>query len=362
MYDLNSILGTSLPPMTLCLTFDDGPGETPGLGPGPHTLKLAEYLGEQGVRGTFFMVGKHAEQFSSLLPQIKDLGHLVANHSHNHPQLVSLLAGGGDVIDQVARTDAVLGSWIDGPTMFLRAPYGAWSNDVALALNSNLAVSMGHVGPILWDIDAGDSAHWLAGDSPQVAANAYLSAIQLAGRGIVLMHDSTADTDVVKQLNLTCSMVQILIPALKAQGYQFVRLDEVPDVVAAVQRPFVFGLRASNGQYVSPQGGGGGSILVNGPAIGPWERLGIDAVAPGKVALRAPNGSYLSPQGGGGGDVLANGLGIGAWDAFDLIPVGPQKVAFRTVTGHFLTRDNDDVLKANVGWLSGWEIFTFQQA
>lgn len=362
MYGMKSLSGTSLPAMTLCLTFDDGPGKTSGAGPGPHTLELAEYLSAQGVPGTFFMVGKHAEQLSSLLPRIRNLGHLIANHTYNHPQLLELLAVGGDVVDQVARTDAVLRNSIDGPTIFFRAPYGRWSSDVALALNSNLAVAMDHVGPILWDIDGGDWARWKAGNSPQVAADAYLRAIQRAGRGIVLMHDSTADIDVIKQSNMTFSMVQILVPALKAQGYRFVRLDAVPDVVAAVQRPFVFALQASNGEYVSPQADGGGDILVNGPAIGPREKLGIVSVAPGKVALRAVNGLYFSPQDGGGGDVLANGSGISVWEPFDLIPVGPRKIAFRTITGHFLTRDVGGVLKANVTWLRDREIFTFQPA
>ncbi len=361
MYDTTSIVGASLPPMTLCLTFDDGPGESPGWGPGPHTLKLAEYLCEQGVPGTFFMAGKHAEQFSSLLPQIKALGHLIANHSYHHPNMVDFLAAGGDVIDQVARTDAVLRNWIDGPTIFFRAPYGEWSNDVAFALNSNLEVSMGHIGPILGDIDAGDWAHWKAGNSPQVAAKAYLRAIRLVGRGIVIMHDSTADIDVLKQSNMTYWMIQLLLPVLKAQGYQFVRLEDVPDIAAAVQKPFVFALLASNGKYVSPQGDGGASILVNGPEIGPWEKLCVEAVAPGKVALRASNGLYLSPQGGGGGDFFANGLGIGAWESFDLIPVGSQRVAFRTITGHFLTRDDGGALKANGNWLRDREIFKFQQ-
>lgn len=361
MYDTNPIAGASLPSMTLCLTFDDGPGETPGSGPGPHTLELAEYLNQEGIRGTFFMAGKHAEQFPSLLPQIRDLGHLVANHSYDHPDLVDLFDGGGDVIDQVARTDVAIRDWIDGPTIFLRPPYGDWSEDVALSLNGNLTVSLGHVGPIVWDIDGGDVSHWLNGDSPQAVADAYVSAIQAGGRGIVLMHDSTADIELAKPVNMTYPMVQLLVPALKALGYQFVRVDEIPDVVTAVQRPFQLALLATNGKYVSPQAGGGGTILVDGPAIGAWETLGIDHLAAGKVALRAPNGLYISPQDGGGGDVLANGPGIGGWEPLDLIPVGPTNVAFRTVTGHFLTRDEAGVLKANVTWLRNWEIFEFQQ-
>jgi peptidoglycan/xylan/chitin deacetylase (PgdA/CDA1 family) len=42
------------PPKTLCLTFDDGPGETIGDGPGPKTLKLAKFLNKNGIRATFF--------------------------------------------------------------------------------------------------------------------------------------------------------------------------------------------------------------------------------------------------------------------------------------------------------------------
>jgi hypothetical protein len=308
------------------------------------------------------MVGKHGEQFPSLPPQVKDLGHLVGNHSFNHPDLVDLLAAGGDVIDQIARTDAVISNWITGPTTYVRPPYGDWSADAALALNNNLAANMGHVGPIGWDIDGGDLSHWLNGDSAQVGSDAYLAAIQQADRGIVLMHDSTADIEVAKPVNLTYAMLQILIPALKSQGYQFAPLTAIPDVVTATQRQLSFGLLASNGKYISPQSGGGGTILVNGPAVGPWETLGIEYVAPGKVALRAPNGLYLSPQDGGGGEVLANGPGISGWEPLDLIPVGPENVAFRASTGHFLTRATaaGGELRADVTTLSGWETFTFK--
>jgi len=362
MYDDSLILGTSLPAKTLCLTFDDGPGETSGSGPGPHTLQIAQYLAQEGIQATFFMVGKHGEQYPSIPPQVRDLGHLVGNHTFNHPDVVDLLAAGGDVIDQIARTDAVISDWITGPATFVRPPYGDWSADVALKLNNNLAVNMRHVGPIGWDMDGGDLSHWLNGDSAQVGSDAYLAAIQAADRGIVLMHDSTADIEFAKSVNLTYAMVQILVPALKSQGYQFVPLTAIPDVLTASQRQLALALQASNGKYISPQAGGGGTILVDGPAVGAWETLGIDYVAPGKVAIRAPNGMYLSPQNGGGGEVLANGPGIGGWESLDLIPVGPQNVAFRTATGHYLTREiaAGGQLRADVTTLSGWETFTFK--
>ena len=60
MYRDDAIIGVLLPERTLCLTFDDGPGATDGPGVGPRTVDVAQYLSDQGVSATFFMVGKFA--------------------------------------------------------------------------------------------------------------------------------------------------------------------------------------------------------------------------------------------------------------------------------------------------------------
>jgi hypothetical protein len=70
---------------------------------------------------------------------------------------------------------------------------------------------------------------------------------------------------------MTYTLTQLLIPTLQQQGYQFVRLDSITEIKAASQVPFQFALTASNGKYVSPEAGGGGQILVNGPAVGSWD-------------------------------------------------------------------------------------------
>jgi len=177
------------------------------------------------------------------------------------------------------------------------------------------------------------------------------------------MHDSSADRDAVKKVNMTFTLTQLLVPTLQQQGYQFVRLDSIPNIQNATHVPLQFALLASNGKYVSPQGGGGGQILVNGPAVGPWEPLGVEDLGYGKVAIRAANGLYLSPQDGGGEgkEVLANGPTVGEWEPLDLITVGPSQVAFRTIRAFFLTRESVDGgrLMASVPWMREWEIFTF---
>jgi chitooligosaccharide deacetylase len=339
MYQDVNLNGAALPPKTVCLTFDDGPGVTDGPGYGPRTPEVAQYLADQGVPATFFMVGKFASDLPEVMTLVESLGHLVANHSYDHPNLVDYQAMGGDVVNQIARTDALIRNWIDAPVVYLRAPYGSWSPAVSAALNANLSVSLSHVGPIHWDIDAGDWDFWRRGDDPQSCAAEYLKAIDTAAHGIILSHDCTADMDFVKRANRTFEMVQILIPALRQRGYAFRRLDAVPGLPGGDQSALRIALRGVNGLYVSPQLGGGGSIIVNGPRVGPWEPIVVEDLYAGKAALRVSTGHYISPQGGGGGDVLANGPAVGLWEPLDLISLGSHQVAFRSVTGHFLNCD-----------------------
>lgn len=359
MYSRTEITGVSLPMGTLCLTYDDGPGQSADGSPGPHTLHLAHYLRAQGIQATFFVVGRHAEQFPTILPELRHLGHLLANHTFDHPRLREHLQREGDVVGQVLQTDALIKKWIDGSTIYFRPPYGYWSPDLEQTLNGNFDAVMHHVGPVTWDIDCGDWDYWRRGESPERCVEAYLTNIDLAGRGIVLMHDSIADRPVVLRRNRTYEMTRLLIPLLKARGYRFVRLDAVPEVAAAAQKPLRFVLSASNGHPVSPQSNG--LLLVSGPEIGPWDAMAVTDLGNGKVALCTTRERYLSPQGGGGGEVLANRSSIGDWEALDLISVGHTRVAFRTTTGHFLTWERSEAnrLMAKATRMSATELFTF---
>lgn len=340
MYADTDFTGASLPPGTICLTFDDGPGETDGNGIGPRTLELSQYLSDESIPATFFMVGKFASELPDVLPAVESHGHLIANHTYDHPNLVQYQALGGDLAAQVTRTDALIRNWIDAPIVFFRPPYGSWNPAVAAELNGNLTASLSHFGPIGWDIDGGDWDFWRNGGDPSDCADRYLSIIQAQGRGIILNHDCTADQENVRRGNRTFETMQILIPKLQALGYAFVRLDQVPAIPSGEQSQLAVALKGSNGLYVSPQQGGGGTVLINGPRVGPWEPLIVEDLYVGKVALRAPNGQYISPQGGGGGTVLANGPAIGVWEPLDLISFGGSRVAFRTFTGNFLTCDH----------------------
>ena len=354
--------GDALPSKTLSLTFDDGPGKTIGPGSGPRTMQLANYLFSQDIQATFFVVGKYAAQFPDILSKLNDQGHLIGNHTFDHPNLIEFLIAGGDPEEQILRTDSVIQHWVDGPTIYFRPPYGSWSDDIADTLNRSLLVSMNHVGPIDWDIDGGDWAYWKDGTSVDLAVESYLNKIQAQDHGIILNHDCTAEQDIVKDNNRTLLLIRKLIPKLKTLGYDFVRIDEINEIQTAANAPIEFALLASNGKYVSAQNGGGERILVDGPAVGPWEPIAVVDMGYGKVALRAPNGLFYSPQDGGGegSEVLANGPAIGLWEPLDLIQLKNGKVAFRTVRGHYLSRETDagGSLVSRPG-MNDWEQFIY---
>jgi peptidoglycan/xylan/chitin deacetylase (PgdA/CDA1 family) len=357
MFYKKGICGGSLPPMTLCLTFDDGPGSTrdevkpdpkePGskeLNPGPQTYLIAEYLKNQGIQATFFFTGRHAAQYPDILAKVKESGHLIGNHTFGHPHLPSFLARKGALYVELLRADAIVEPWVDGKITFFRSPYGDWSPELYQALNNTLALSMSHIGPIGWDIDGADWLSWqnwcISHDpnAEQGCADNYLNAIRQAGdKGIILMHDSIVDRENTLIGNHTFQMLQLLIPQLKQMHYHFVRLDEIPDIVSRMNDPFRFALKASNGKYISPQDGGGTKIMVDSPKVGPRELLGIKDLGFGKVALRAPDSRFFSPHNGGGGAVFANAADVYEWEPLDLITIDQTHVAFRTVTGNWLT-------------------------
>jgi len=217
------IKGDGLPPKTLCLTFDDGPGETAGDGPGPRTSEIGAYLCERGVPATFFVVGKSTGGLDHVLGRLRDQGHLVANHTFDHPNLLRDVSDAGRLVDQLLLADERIRSHVDGGTVFFRPPYGAWrpegqvASRVAELLNRSRRLP-GHVGPILWDVGGADWTYWRDRRSPEDCAREYLAQIERAGRGIVLMHDSTADIDEVRGRNQTFQLTRRLIALLKELG------------------------------------------------------------------------------------------------------------------------------------------------
>lgn len=240
----DDIKGTELADRTLCLTYDDGPG--------PRTRELGCFLAAQGISATFFVIGRHAEGQEDVLRQLCAWGHVVGNHTYSHPDLALLAKAGRDVVEEVARADAVIRPFTKG-VIYLRPPYGSWRDQTwpggpkdapTLRVAEQLRRSgrfTNYVGPITWDVDADDWKCWRCGLAVERATRRHLAAVEHRRRGIVLLHDSSEDP-AQQPRNRALELTQMLVPLLKARGYRFVGLDTAVPTSVAAASPLSFAL------------------------------------------------------------------------------------------------------------------------
>lgn len=219
MFNTEPITGADLPDGSLVLTYDDGPG--------PNTLPVAEYLSSRGIEATFFVVGESIERLPDVPARVRALGHRLGNHTwtHYYGGLTAQLADGGDIVDEMVRTAALLDS--DAESLAFRPPYGAWNPQVAATLNADPELHARHVGPFNWTIDCQDWAGWRDGDDPGVVAARYRAHANTTRKGIVLMHDYTADFPDIAKANRSAELTRALVPMLIADGFRFAPLGAV---------------------------------------------------------------------------------------------------------------------------------------
>lgn len=227
MLSVDQLTGGHLPRYLLCLTFDDGPGTSRG-SCGPKTLALAKYLVSEGIYATFFFTGEAVERHPRVAAAVAGMGHLIGNHSYSHPRMIDPRYDRAGSLAELDRTSGLIARYCRDKVIWFRAPYGEWDEGMACYLNGRLDNRYTYRGPYRWDVDAKDWEFWRNGLSAEACAGAYLRAIEEKGRGIILLHDSSSDDIAIKKNNRTLEMVRLLIPCLKARGYRFTRLDNIP--------------------------------------------------------------------------------------------------------------------------------------
>lgn len=187
----------------MALTFDDGPSpaRTPGL------LKL---LKEKGVKATFFMLGTNIEKYPNIAQQVYNEGHLLGNHSYNHPRLI--LKSPAFMKKQILKTDQLIQALGQNKVRYFRPPYSSKYIVLPLVLASlNKYLVTGTYDP---------PAEYA---SPYPAQKVAHQVVQQAKPGsIIYLHDGK-QTDPEAFVN----SVKLIIEQLRKKGYRFVRLDEL---------------------------------------------------------------------------------------------------------------------------------------
>jgi len=98
--------------LRVALTFDDGPSR--------FTPKLLDVLRREKVPATFFVLGRLVRRHPALIRRIHAEGHLVANHSFDHPKQASIEAWR----QQIQRTEQLIRAAGVPVAPFFRPPHG----------------------------------------------------------------------------------------------------------------------------------------------------------------------------------------------------------------------------------------------
>ena len=121
-------------------------------------------------------------------------------------------------------------------------------------------------------------------------------------------------------------------------------------------------LKASNGQYVGTESGGGGLVYADRELKGPQETFELIDLGNNIVALINGNGHSLRADSGGSGLVYADRFEIGDWEKFELIDLGNNRVALQAHNGPYLCAEGGGggLVYANCNEISELETFTLE--
>ena len=185
-------------PHFVALTFDDGPDPK-------WTPQILDILRQYHVHATFFIIGKHAENYPGLVRRILKEGHEIGSHTYTHPNLSEVTPEQATL--ELNATQRLI-EWITGRTTILfRPPYNADSMPVSLAEARPIALAtdFGYV-------TVGESIDPQDWDRP--GTDEIVRRIK-QGRddgGVILLHDAGGDR------SQTVAALPLILEYLQARG------------------------------------------------------------------------------------------------------------------------------------------------
>ncbi|HEX4061939.1 MAG TPA: alpha/beta fold hydrolase [Streptosporangiaceae bacterium] len=214
-----------LPPNSVALTFDDGPG--------PRSAELARLLRDEGVPGTFFVLGESLERHGHVLDTYRECGHVIGLHGDRHRPFRSAARAAVELGRCAKRISGYLGDGYSSDKVWFRPPYGMGDWPVP-----------GFAGPVGWHAQGRDwDITYRHGQTVDGCVQAITEQIVERRGGIVLLHDFAASSEFVPagltEADLDLRIIEIttlLIQRLRGAGFVFTGLPE-PVPAAAPERP-----------------------------------------------------------------------------------------------------------------------------
>lgn len=201
---------------TVYLTFDDGPSKI-------NTDKVLNILNKNGVKGSFFVVGKNATIYKENLKKLQKSGMGIYPHCNIHTYSQIYKDKNAYFYDlDCCRNNLknVLGN--DYDFRFVRLPGGATNEVSDFNTKNSILNELNYKGInyIDWNVDSGDAE--AVSVSTSKLKNNFKKNCGKYKVEVVLMHDTDAKDSTVMSL-------QDLINTYKNKGYEFKNLDQITE-------------------------------------------------------------------------------------------------------------------------------------
>ena len=171
---------------------------------GDKTLKILDILGEYGVKATFFLVGFWIDAYPELVKEISARGHLIGNHSANHPHFNKLTKA--EMEKEISEVTEKVKELTGQTVTYFRAPFGEYNNTLMTVLEEKKMTG------VQWDVDSLD---WKGLSGGQIADRILP---KVKNGSIVLCHNNS---------DHILDALPIVLLGLKNKGLQCVRMDEL---------------------------------------------------------------------------------------------------------------------------------------
>jgi peptidoglycan/xylan/chitin deacetylase (PgdA/CDA1 family) len=166
-------------------------------------------LQKHGVKATFFPIGENVKAHPELVKMAALQGHEIGNHTYSHCKVSAV---SGELLEkEILSTEFLLQDLCGVTPRVFRPPGGDISKEAVELVNS-----LGYR-YVLWSWRV-DTRDW-ASVSVNSVVNTVLSGVK--NGDIILFHDYVAGK------SPTAEALEILIPKLQAQGYQFVTVSDL---------------------------------------------------------------------------------------------------------------------------------------
>ena len=181
----------------VALTFDAAWGSD-------KTAKIVSTLQENGVSGTFFLVGFWVEQNANKVKLIDEAGFDIGTHSNTHPKMSTLSSE--QVKNELTKSMELITNITGKEVKFFRAPFGDY--------NDNLITIAGSLGlkTIQWDVDSLD---WKGLSAEEILTRIKNS---VKNGSIILCHNNS---------DHILEALPLIISYLKSEGYSMVKISDL---------------------------------------------------------------------------------------------------------------------------------------